>query len=189
MHSGTECGAYLFVSSTRLILYNIRPYDENGAASPHRDKTKEAPMRLWSLHPRYLDSKGLVALWREALLAQSVLLGRTKGYGNHPQLLRFKKAEDAEAAIATFLGHVADEADRRGYRFDRKKIAERGASGTLPLHAGQLAYEREHLLRKLKTRDPERYRELKALETVEAHPLFDVIDGGIEAWEVVRPAE
>jgi len=30
-------------------------------------------MRLWSLHPRYLDAKGLVALWREGLLAQKVL--------------------------------------------------------------------------------------------------------------------
>ena len=36
-------------------------------------------MRLWSLHPRYLDAKGLVALWREGLLAQAVLKGQTKG--------------------------------------------------------------------------------------------------------------
>ena len=43
-------------------------------------------MRLWSIHPRYLDSMGLVALWREALLAQAVLRGETKGYKFHPQL-------------------------------------------------------------------------------------------------------
>jgi hypothetical protein len=30
-------------------------------------------MRIWSLHPKYLDSKGLVALWRESLLAKNVL--------------------------------------------------------------------------------------------------------------------
>lgn len=37
-------------------------------------------MRLWSIHPRYLDTKGLVALWRETLLlAQAVLFGNTKG--------------------------------------------------------------------------------------------------------------
>jgi len=43
-------------------------------------------MRIWSLHPKYLDSKGMVALWREALLAKQVLLNKTKGYKNHPQL-------------------------------------------------------------------------------------------------------
>lgn len=47
-------------------------------------------MRIWSLHPKYLDTKGLVALWRETLLAQHVLSGKTKRYKNHPQLARFK---------------------------------------------------------------------------------------------------
>ena len=37
-------------------------------------------MRLWSLHPRCLDAKGLVALWREGLLAQEVLRGKTRDY-------------------------------------------------------------------------------------------------------------
>ncbi|WP_368086417.1 pyrimidine dimer DNA glycosylase/endonuclease V [Nitrosomonas sp. Nm34] len=26
-------------------------------------------MRLWSIHPKYLDAKGLLALWREGLQA------------------------------------------------------------------------------------------------------------------------
>ena len=39
-------------------------------------------MRLWSLRPKYLDSQGLVALWREGLLAQAVLRGKTRGYRN-----------------------------------------------------------------------------------------------------------
>ncbi len=34
-------------------------------------------MRLWTLHPKYLDPRGLVALWREALFAQAVLRGWT----------------------------------------------------------------------------------------------------------------
>jgi hypothetical protein len=46
-------------------------------------------MRLWSVHPRYLDRQGLTAAWREALLAQKVLTGTTRGYRNHPQLVRF----------------------------------------------------------------------------------------------------
>src|SRR5665213_874155 len=47
-------------------------------------------MRLWTLHPRYLDAQGLVAAWREALLAQKVLEGATRGYTRHPQLIRFQ---------------------------------------------------------------------------------------------------
>ena len=51
-------------------------------------------MRLWTLHPRYLDARGLVALWREALLAQKVLRGKTRGYRAHPQLQRFREQAD-----------------------------------------------------------------------------------------------
>jgi hypothetical protein len=34
-------------------------------------------MRLWSLHPKHLDRQGLLAVWREGLLAQEVLRGET----------------------------------------------------------------------------------------------------------------
>jgi hypothetical protein len=52
-------------------------------------------MRIWSLHPKYLDAKGLVALWRESLLAKQALESKTKGYKNHPQLNRFKNSGNA----------------------------------------------------------------------------------------------
>jgi hypothetical protein len=57
-------------------------------------------MRLWSLHPCYLDRQGLLALWREALLAQKMLQGQTRGYRFHPQLERFRAQSDPSAAIA-----------------------------------------------------------------------------------------
>ena len=79
-------------------------------------------MRLWSIHPCYLDAKGLVALWREGLLAQNVLIGNTKGYKNHPQLIRFKNTNNPLGAIACYLRDVVDEADKRGYNFNRNKI-------------------------------------------------------------------
>ena len=79
-------------------------------------------MRLWSLHPRYLDVKGLLAAWREGLLAQKVLEGLTKGYTHHPQLDRFRAAADPLSAISRYLSAIADEADARAYRFDRLKI-------------------------------------------------------------------
>lgn len=142
-------------------------------------------MRLWSIHPQYLDSKGLVALWREGLLAQKVLCGGTKGYTNHPQLIRFRKTCDPVGAIVEYLRCVADEADRRGYRFDREKIGGGGFGEKIPVTAGQAEYEFRHLLGKLKERDPQRYIRLGAIKKIELHPLFEQIGGGVEDWEVV----
>lgn len=146
-------------------------------------------MRLWSIHPGYLDSKGLVALWREALLAQSVLRGRTKGYKNHPQLARFKKAEDPRSAIANYLVHVADEADKRGYHFNREKIATNGGCRKMQVTEGQVDYELGHLLNKLKVRDPMRHEELRSHGEIRTHPLFVKMEGEIEEWEIIHPEE
>jgi hypothetical protein len=141
-------------------------------------------MRLWSLHPAYLDSKGLVALWREGLLAQNVLLGKTKGYKNHPQLTRFKNTANPAGAIASYLRHVVDEAERRGYHFDRSKIANHRFMGKIPVTRGQLEYELSHLRYKLKTRAPDLYLQSKAIVTPEPHPLLKVVPGKVEDWEV-----
>ncbi len=142
-------------------------------------------MRLWSIHPRYLDARGLVALWREGLLAQSVLLGNTRGYKNHPQLLRFKNTCNQVAAIATYLSSVADEAKRRGYHFDSRKIVNRRINNNLAVTDGQLDYEFQHLLKKLKKRDLDRYRKLKNVSAIEQHPLFDKVNGNVESWEII----
>lgn len=143
-------------------------------------------MRLWSLHPKYLDAKGLVALWREALLAQKVLLGETKGYRQHPQLLRFREATDPVVAIGTYLHHVHEESKRRGYSFDVSKIGKVEMKTRLDVTSGQLDYEMQHLLTKLAVRDPERHSKVKALGEVETHPLFNVVDGVIADWEIVN---
>jgi hypothetical protein len=142
-------------------------------------------MRIWSLHPQYLDAKGLVALWRETLLAQKVLLGETKGYRNHPQLKRFKDHRDPLAAIAAYLQGVAREADRRGYRFDASKILRKGTKAKIRVTDGQIAYELAHLLAKLKVRDQAAYERLVQTENPLVHPLFTVVSGEVEDWEVV----
>lgn len=142
-------------------------------------------MRLWSLHPQHLDAKGLVALWRETLLAQKVLLGATKGYRNHPQLNRFKSHRDPLAAIAAYLQEVAREADRRGYRFDASKILRQGTKAKIRVTDGQIAYELAHLQNKLKVRDRAAYARLVQFGSPSIHPLFKVIHGEIEDWEVV----
>jgi hypothetical protein len=140
-------------------------------------------MRLWSIHPKYLDAQGLVALWREGLLARKVLEGRTKGYRNHPQLERFRAARDPVAAIERYLAAVLDEATRRGYAFDASKIRRRRAGRAMTVTSGQLAFETQHLARKLASRCPGALRELRRGGRTEPHPLFAVVPGPVEAWE------
>ena len=143
-------------------------------------------MRLWTLHPQYLDAKGLVAVWREALLAQKVLQGQTRGYRHHPQLARFQAQPDPLAAIASYLQAIHDESRRRGYHFDRDKIAPGRLAHRIPATRGQLLYEWEHLKRKLKARDRQKYRELAGVSRPEPHPLFEIVPGDVEPWEVIQ---
>lgn len=142
-------------------------------------------MRIWSVHPKYLDAKGLVALWRETLLAKHVLEGKTKGYKNHPQLTRFKNSERPVDAINNYLSIVYKEATSRQYNFDDKKINRDFSPVSLSVTKGQLNYEATHLLNKLKRRNPKKYQDLKRLKSFEPHPLFNLIEGDIEDWEII----
>ena len=141
-------------------------------------------MRLWTIHPRYLDRKGLLAVWREGLLAQKVLQGQTKGYRNHPQLSRFKASPNPLGGIATYLRTVCEEAVRRGYQFTQEKINGAEFEGQIACTRGQLHYEWEHLRGKLRQRDPARYSAIEKVNEPEPHPLFQIIEGDIEDWEV-----
>lgn len=144
-------------------------------------------MRLWSFHPSYLDSKGLVALWREGLLAQSVLAGQTSGYRNHPQLHRFLKTDDPLAYIGSYLMGVAKEARRRGYRFNEAKIAKTLEPRKLTqVTRDQLRFEFQHLLKKLKIRDVGQFKRLKSQNRIRPHPSFRVIPGKIQSWERIN---
>src|SRR5262245_26566797 len=131
-------------------------------------------MRLWSIHPRYLDPQGLVALWREALLAQAVLLGRTRGYRHHPQLLRFQQAGRSEHAIGTYLTYVCDEATSRGYTFDSSRIVHSGRRSRLVVTTSQLLFERQHLQAKLAARSPEWLKTLPTTRAILPHPMFRI---------------
>jgi hypothetical protein len=143
-------------------------------------------MRLWSLHPKYLDAKGLVALWREALLAKHVLEGRTKGYKNHPQLIRFKNAPALVEAINTYLACVHEEACKRQYNFDCSKFTPCDSPLPITVTSGQVKYELDHLRRKLKERDPFKLNALEKIKRFDVHPLFKVVKGETEDWEVVN---
>lgn len=140
-------------------------------------------MRIWRLHPKYLDARGLVALWREGLLAQAVLRGATNGYVHHPQLLRFRNSASPVGFIAAYLKDIHKEATSRGYRFDASKISRAQASGRLTVTRGQLEFEWHHLLKKLEVRDPSRCENFVALSFPDPHPIFRLIRGEIAEWE------
>jgi hypothetical protein len=140
-------------------------------------------MRLWSLHPRYLDPQGLVALWRETLLARKVLRGETRGYRHHPQLQRFRESTDPLAAIDAYLAAVHAEATARGYAFDAAKFAADARSAPIAVTRGQVEHEWEHLMRKLQARNPELHARWRDLRRPRAHPSFRIVAGPVAEWE------
>jgi hypothetical protein len=142
-------------------------------------------MRIWSIHPKYLDSKGLIAVWRETLLAKKVLENKTKGYKNHPQLHRFREAKDSLNCISQYLAEVYQESLRRNYSFDKKKIKTNFTACRLTVTQGQLEFEIQHLKAKLKKRDPKKWKEIRVTTQFEPHPLFTVVPGNVEAWEKI----
>lgn len=142
-------------------------------------------MRLWGIHPKYLDSRGLVALWREGLLAKKVLRGLTKGYRNHPQLFRFKNHPTPLRAINFYLYQVFQEAKKRGFFFDRSKIGPKLKVKKIKITDGQIKYETEHLFKKINRRDPAWLKNIKKKEK-DIHPLFKKVPGQIAFWEKIK---
>jgi len=143
-------------------------------------------VRLWTLHPKYLDARGLVALWREALLAREVLRGRTNGYRQHPQLMRFQSCSSPRAAINRYLELVYSEACTRGYAFDQSKLGRTGSRQRIFVTDGQLQYEWRWLLSKLRQRSPSVHRRHRGICRPTAHSLFRIVPGPIAEWENVR---
>jgi len=146
-------------------------------------------MRLWSFDPKYLDSIGLVALWRESLLAKKVLQGKTKGYVNHPQLKRFRDSNNAIQSINFYLFQVFNEAINRGYGFDKKKIDLKKVGKyekDIKVSDRQLRYEFNHFLNKINKRDYKRYLLLKDEEKIEINKTFKKVRGKIADWEKTK---
>jgi Pyrimidine dimer DNA glycosylase len=143
-------------------------------------------MRIWTLHPQYLDPQGLVALWRESLLARAVLRGETKGYRHHPQLHRFRQESAPRSAINSYLAGVLSEAKSRGYSFDATKVGPIRARVRIASTDGQIQYEWRHLLQKLRTRSPAHYRRLRDITNPRSHPLFNILPGAPEPWERIQ---
>ncbi|SHL71863.1 pyrimidine dimer DNA glycosylase/endonuclease V [Rhodanobacter sp. OK091] len=145
-------------------------------------------MRLWSLHPKYLDTQGLVALWREGLLARAVLRGNTHGYKHHPQLDRFAAHAQPRLAINAYLAGVYAEAKARGYSFDRTKIGPVKVVEPIVVTTGQIHHEWQHLLAKLAVRSPAQFEQWRLLKRPMCHPLLRQSAGPVASWERVQVA-
>ena len=128
----------------------------------------------------------MVALWREALLARKTLRGAIHAYTNRPQLLRFKMCDDPMGAMEYYLNIIFQESQRRGYHFDPSKTRPIVQPHPIPITTGQLEYEFWHLQNKLKVRSPSKYREVLEVDVPCAHPLFYIVQGGIESWEKTK---
>lgn len=140
-------------------------------------------MRLWSISFKYLDRMGLLALWREALLAKKVLAGKTIGYKNHPQLIRFKKTDNPMRYINAYLADIYKESKKRGYNFSKGKFSEETITKPIPVNSKQVEYEFTHLKNKLEKRDLTRYKDISKITETEVSHIFKIIDGEIEEWE------
>ena len=143
-------------------------------------------MRLWTLHPKYLDSQGLVALWREGLLARAVLRGETRGYKYHPQLERFKSHATPRLAINAFLAVVHAESESRGFAFARDKVGPVRTVQSIAVTSGQVEYEWSHLLHKLSVRSPEFFNLWCGLGEPACHPMFRSRPGPVASWERIH---
>jgi pyrimidine dimer DNA glycosylase len=140
-------------------------------------------MRLWTLHPKYLDPQGLVALWREGLLAQAVLRGQTRGYKHHPQLERFRSCASPRLTINAYLAALHAESVARGYHFDGSKLGPVRPVQPIAVSAGQILHEWSHLLQKLSVRSPALFNQWRNLGEPACHPLFRSQPGPVASWE------
>ena len=153
------------------------------AAKQFSARVRHTKMRIWSIHPKYLDTKGLLAVWREGLLAQKVLMNETKGYKNHPQLLRFKSEINSVAAIGAYLEQIYKEAQKRGYKFNFDKIENTDFYNKLIVTNGQVDFEWKHFKSKVRKRNPIIYRKIKNIRTPKINPIFIKKNGIKEKWE------
>jgi hypothetical protein len=84
-------------------------------------------------------------------------------------------------SVAEFKLH--EESENRGYSFNKSKIGAARKPISISVTNGQMNYEWQHLMAKLKQRSPAVYEKWYKCKTIEPHPLFTVYAGEIEEWE------
>jgi hypothetical protein len=138
-------------------------------------------VRIWDVHPGYLDRLGLLAEHREAHALLSVIRAGKRGYSRHPETLRWVSHVPA---LGARHDQLAAELDLRGYRHRSPapwvgddwppvfldppgeqlrllavKLAARRSAGRIPLPRNSQELWAHHKYSVL-ARDPRLYREL-----------------------------
>lgn len=150
-------------------------------------------MRLWSLHPSYLDKQALQVCWADALQAleyykqeRAYMKGITNDLSPYfyPCLDRFRMTGSPIAHITNYLHGLCDESERRNTPFGRAKLPEFTPGLRLKVTDGQIAREEKLLLLQLNRRkQTQLWMDLFVAEYVQPHPLFEIVSGPVEPWE------
>ena len=139
-------------------------------------------MRLWSLHPRYLDPQG----WSrcgETLLARKVLRGETRGYRHHPQLQRFREARDPQSAIDAYLPRSTPRRRRAATRSTRTSSMPTRARKDPGRARATRRARMGHLIAQARVAQPGAHVRWRELQRPRTHPSFRVVAGGVADWE------
>lgn len=149
-------------------------------------------MRLWSLNPKYLDPLGLSRNYFEGLRGYNTLIGLTKIWKNHSQLIRFKKY-DPIPYLSFYLQNVLEEAIRRDLDWTTQSILKpitNDYTQSMSVTEGQIEYEINWLHHKMKNRQKVHQKYIDLLESernnVELNPIFYKVSGDIEFWEKIK---
>lgn len=130
-------------------------------------------MRLWSIHPKYLDKHALIALWREGLLAQKALSGKGLVDEANVQLVRFKKSANPVRAIGSYLSFVASEGAKQGCKLNHERILQPNFEAKfMTTDVAQMELEVEQLKARMKTRNKDKFKLLTDVHKFEANPVF-----------------
>lgn len=136
-------------------------------------------MRLWTIHPEYLDNKQLSTLWRDTLLAKNVLSGLTKHHKSDSQLNRFQNHPIPRKAINFYLSIIWEESQNRNMPFDESKFSKTSLKEKefIEVNTGQVSFE----FKRLKQEQKNDIIQIPA--KIKIHPLFKSVNGPVEVWE------
>jgi hypothetical protein len=141
-------------------------------------------MRIWSIHPKYLDSKELLNLWNETIQAKNEFLTKFSGHFSNKQLERFLDLKNPLEAINSYMSSIYREAVKRDFSVDDSFMDwDFDDSIQIPVTAGQISHEISKLKSRLRERDEKKLQKLNGRTFLELHPIFYSVPGTIEEWE------
>lgn len=156
-------------------------------------------MRLWTIHPKYLDGKRLTSQWKEGIqmmhiwkeIGENPEPAKRLGYVSHPQVRRLSNLLVADSGLISLLLHqhltaVHEESVQRSYSFNKKLIDDLAPdcknAPKVYVTMGQVAYE----FALMATKNNEWSQKVAIDPYMLCNPIFQVVSGSIESWEKTK---